>query len=85
VNRVARALSRNLVAWCLVEQVVNLRPIGNRPPRVGTNLLDRRQGVFEGALADSQSVPVPTDFWRRDAPEDRPSLLSMPDSQIYES
>jgi len=29
-----------------VEQVVNLRPIGNRPPRVRTNLLDRQQGAI---------------------------------------
>jgi hypothetical protein len=29
-----------------VGQVVNLRPIGNRPPRVRTNLLDRQQGAI---------------------------------------
>jgi hypothetical protein len=34
-----------------VGQVVNLRPIGNRPPRACTNLRDWRQ-FFNGALAD---------------------------------
>jgi hypothetical protein len=36
-----------------VGQVVNLRPIGNRPPRVGTAPLGRRQGIFNGGISVS--------------------------------
>jgi hypothetical protein len=39
----------------VVNEVVNLQPIGNRPPRVSTNPLDRWRRVLNGAIAASQS------------------------------